>query len=1540
MSSSLITPEEVVQLAFSPTEQITPSAIVESKIVAAEEKYLRPVLGKLLDALKAGKYPDLLADFIKPALAYFVRYGVIPDLSLKLNSMGAQRAFTPHSSAATDRQRSEMRQQAKDDADALLAKALRHISKGNYPEYNPEKNVRKKVILNGGLIITRSTGVNEVADQPGDIESEEKQDARLYLINLTQAYQPVALQVVADLTAARPVILYVRVDDDEPLQTMTSVLDVGQAYLFSSAALDTEAQNGIASLCQKQYAISKATGNIQPLRSKILSSLLTTEVVQDSIEDLDEADGLLPVSQRQAAALRRLIETLDGSTIRADRAQHLTSEQQVQALQNQGVRIMYFGEKELGRVLTQEEFSHISACQALRIKMEYDGMDKFLWRSARTSALLRFCQQTGSESYSIVEVNLSSKRISSLFQAYYKDGSALSFAATQSLAPSQMQTARFNGSMVGYLCLRATLGVEADNWPLTLSSTLAEVQEAFTLFWAAPGRYRWSLSINSAAALNPFVEEAELEPLHRDDGGLELLFTSNKSGLRYAIVLTREEFVITGVRVEYRLTPDERRYVERGATFDPSTGLFALNGVEDLTPAEMAAMFANGEQGDASIVVRDEEHVVGTWIDPKYADRQKLWERTFVLPVATFTRSDGSRAAAEEVVAVTLDPALRLEEEAYLRVVDATLYAAGVYRPLPALVDRIYQAGDALLADLHAPAPEAAGDVRLQLHYVKMQGDVVTFELKVPIFVGGVQPSISLPPLKYFKKVAFTPCFDDSNVTAWCNVFSFINRRRVYTTDRGNGSEDYKYFHKAWKPSATDTFALYPEAFDFDNGTGRRVRYAFSCAIWGGRHDSAAAVNTPLLYKGICWDELRDILDYGGSVLYHDIEETLFDKNDPASIREGFAHLRAQTREKLGVLPKILGQPGGNVAYIDAALGSPLVQFMRQGTPDDHRLIYTNQVYDLYHDHTRGGEAAGQQIAPKIEEIAAQMASDNPYWISFTRHEASRHGDDYQLYKTLYDTYSKNPATDLLWVASWDAVYEWMYLRQHGSVEIDEAAIRTEGEFTYIPCRLVAPRKESFLYRDASLLVDLKGAASSCEVVNCSANVVRAEAAVVGNSVRINLNYNPESIRLAEQYTATFEAKADELDREAALYFVGWLSAELAEPFLRRIEAVRDIAIEALWIAGPALLANGAEGTFTVEALPADNTHMEGIAVSTSGGLSLVSTTRAGNVLTIVCRATAQGAQRIEAVCGALTARHEVTVEAAAASVAIQEITVAGEDAITGTAEKDYTVTCLPADNTCMAQVSIAAEGGLEIIRRVARANVVTVTVRATANGEALLRASAGEISGEKRIAVTGIAAAGRRIVATFGWDNKVAAGGAWDAASGYTRIRPTASTPSGKLYLLDGTEAGSYTYVSADIPKTAGAANRGPATGDNSGRYLDDAIQSFIYAGSANEYRFAFRFEGLQPGRHVVRFYMNTANTAYSRGCVAATYKLTSSEAEYPIAMPADNQDIFYQNFSRTIDTEVVVGADGVLRYEQSTDPAAKYNLAATQILDIEKIG
>lgn len=142
------------------------------------------------------------------------------------------------------------------------------------------------------------------------------ESARTYLINLAAAdYQAIALQVVADMDNGHPVILYIRTEDDGALATMTHVRDTGEAYLFTTATLEAGQKNGVARLDQLQYMISKATGNTTQVRSKLLSSLLTTNAVQDTLEG---DSPTLPISQRQAAALKRAITTLDGQVLKKD----------------------------------------------------------------------------------------------------------------------------------------------------------------------------------------------------------------------------------------------------------------------------------------------------------------------------------------------------------------------------------------------------------------------------------------------------------------------------------------------------------------------------------------------------------------------------------------------------------------------------------------------------------------------------------------------------------------------------------------------------------------------------------------------------------------------------------------------------------------------------------------------------------------------------------------------------------------------------------------------------------------------------------------------------------------------------------------------------------------------------------------------------------------------------------------------------------------------------------------------------------------------
>lgn len=153
----LITASEVISMAFTSVEQVKPEIINSTKIIAAEQQYLRPVFGKLYDAMVDGQYDDFVAEYIRPALAYYVRYGVIPDLSISLGNTGAMTFGTQHSSSASDKQRQMLRSQAIADADALICRAIRHIeaNKEMFPEYEVKENIKKKTSIKGGFIFSR-----------------------------------------------------------------------------------------------------------------------------------------------------------------------------------------------------------------------------------------------------------------------------------------------------------------------------------------------------------------------------------------------------------------------------------------------------------------------------------------------------------------------------------------------------------------------------------------------------------------------------------------------------------------------------------------------------------------------------------------------------------------------------------------------------------------------------------------------------------------------------------------------------------------------------------------------------------------------------------------------------------------------------------------------------------------------------------------------------------------------------------------------------------------------------------------------------------------------------------------------------------------------------------------------------------------------------------------------------------------------------------------------------------------------------------------
>lgn len=135
--------------------------IKETKIEIAEEDFIRPVIGldlyKHLNQDNAGLTADevVLKALIKVALAYYVKYQIIPDISVQFGNRGLQMPGEDHSQRASDAQRGELRHTALENGHTLMKKVTRYLEDNlaKFPLYNPDKNSRSNVRKRGGLIL-------------------------------------------------------------------------------------------------------------------------------------------------------------------------------------------------------------------------------------------------------------------------------------------------------------------------------------------------------------------------------------------------------------------------------------------------------------------------------------------------------------------------------------------------------------------------------------------------------------------------------------------------------------------------------------------------------------------------------------------------------------------------------------------------------------------------------------------------------------------------------------------------------------------------------------------------------------------------------------------------------------------------------------------------------------------------------------------------------------------------------------------------------------------------------------------------------------------------------------------------------------------------------------------------------------------------------------------------------------------------------------------------------------------------------------------
>lgn len=437
------------------------------------------------------------------------------------------------------------------------------------------------------------------------------------------------------------------------------------------------------------------------------------------------------------------------------------------------------------------------------------------------------------------------------------------------------------------------------------------------------------------------------------------------------------------------------------------------------------------------------------------------------------------------------------------------------------------------LSVLCKSAIPAGSILMLTLEYVKLEGEIIEFSVALPSGVSADDVNLTIAPLKYDKHFAFTYTADDSVEGAYARIWRRINQKWI---------DDTEFFHLGNTPT-TGYIPEYPLVYT--DGCGNDRRFGFSVALWptwGNEYNPNGLIgdgtNKNSIY--ITWPELDLMKDWGVSFLYHNVDERIYDKTNPADIVKGFKADYDKVLDKLNRRMKVMGLPDGNTAYVTAADESPLVDFYRSSL---HHLekIYLKPAGSLYKKRTYGGTNSSVNDV-KLEELAEQHTSDTPYWVGITTHRVDL--SRIELLETIYSLYGKG-GDDSLWVASWDEIYEYMQMRL-------SSIVRKSTNGSTVTFKIMIPFGHNYYFKDLSLLLS---STTSIDMLAVSDNILGYSYAGHGDGVLLNINFNNYLLEAAEKYTSNFESSLSDEDKMDAYYFVNQLKDTLKAPFVARLSA-------------------------------------------------------------------------------------------------------------------------------------------------------------------------------------------------------------------------------------------------------------------------------------------------------------------------------------------------------------------------------------------------
>lgn len=845
----------------------------------------------------------------------------------------------------------------------------------------------------------------------------------------------------------------------------------------------------------------------------------------------------------------------------------------------------------------------------------------------------------------------------------------------------------------------------------------------------------------------------------------------------------------------------------------------------------------------------------------------------------------------------------------------------GVYYPSSLSVSKMYISLEDFRTHIEVITNQAISDTTVSglvtISYIKYQGKKFKISLSIPEGLSTDDISVSFAPLKYNKKMAYSFVAADGNNKPYSKLFKYIQGKWVNNGD-------------AWHPNMGKLEGFQaPRVLTYTDGCGGIRRFTIGNSIIPIRDRQNAeypydTTNPTANFPYLVWDEIREMLDFEGSIQWHNVKETgnynptgdAYDKTDPEQVLQGLKDVQAYVCERIGRGMSVLAIPDGNTAYGTAGLEYDEVLMMTGGknnSVQDVNLM-TVPLYKLW----RGINISDDYEVYKANFDKYYGLSNSEYagWVLDVTHNVGVDTETdprVKMQNYIYDNHG-SAGLDDVWVATPDEIYMYKYLCSkamiskkvnNGSLEID----------------VMYPLDLNIYWEEFTFLISGVNP-QNIALSSVSDNVVGVSSGANGEKYMININMMNSLIERAERYTEKYEASLLSEDKDDALYFVNRLKPAIRQSYIDRImsgEQAPDLVSLSI--------NSGASST---------SNSVISVALSVVGNMSHY---RISESSTFIGANWVEGTSKtisytLSSEVGLKTVYVQVKnqigeSEVKSASITIEEKPVVPNYVVTGQSNNSNYGTVTPASQ------EIAEGGSAELTATAKDGYLIESWSGATSNtgiglttGTAKvnnIRANTTVFCTFKKVEVT----QNNDILISFGWDYTA---GIAANTSGYkedlnaTVVRIDKDLTNQPIYDKSGNKLGSMNITGL---VNEGSSFWGNVTGDDSGIYPDVILK--YSAKKPNECDESLISITIPDGIYKFRIFINTKRTT---DMSLASYLLQSgSESQLFTLKPS-----YVNNFNDV--SELVMSVSGSLVELKISTANTKDRSVFINALEIEKVG